>query len=1075
MSFAIEVPAESVPLSTETLYKILQSSTSDDQQQVQTGAQQLQNWEKTPGFYSSLQSLYLNYSLPVKIRYLAVIQLKNGVDKYWRKTATNAIRPDEKATIRSRCLQSAIEEPDHRLALQISLSIAKVVRHDYPHDWSDIFDKIINSLRSHGTLNGNPNHLYGTQLVLLYIVKELSTAKLQRSRVQLQYVAPEIVNVLSTVYLERVNIWLTAIANQNDDDLDKYPGCVSQSLLALRILRRLIIAAYDFPNRDPRIRDLWGSLLMHFSEILNLLGSTGGKPIEVNLSSADECTKVEAHLIQITKLHLGVAKSQPAGFALLPDAVYLAEGYWSIIKGFSRNYGLTTTDLSTGKIGAHGDVEEPSLLERIALQGLLILRACAKMVFNPAQTFKYQRDEDKEEKKLAKQVMMDELFSAVFAAEVMQTLVTKFFVFTSRDLKEWEEEPDEWEKSQEGGGEDWEFSIRTCAEKLFLDLILNFQELLVPPLLIYFESVAKLGNEDVMLKDSIYGAVGLAAPVLEHYPETGFGSFLENTLVNEVQIQQPGYNILRRRAAIMLGQWLPVEETLNRPLVYQIFQHLLNRSDNLNDQVVRVTAARQLKNVIDPFEFNPTEFEPFAVSILQTLLDLTGEVELPDTKIAILATISTIVCRMEQSIKPYADFIISLLPALWNQAGKEYLMKQRILGILSSLCAAVRTESRGYHPLVLPLIKSSTEPNSETGIYLLEDALDLWATVMVQVTSEGISPDIVALIPNLFPLYESLSEGLRKGLEITELYIHLIPSVMLSYTTSLLGALVPILRDANREASGLITSVTELLIRYADNLGGLPAVTELTQTLLHSQLISVILSGLNDAYRTHQTPGPKKISVNLDGVVETDYFNILSRLAIADPQLLFSAVAASSYIKRSVPYFGTRSRATEEILGSNDPSAEQKMSWLLTEWIDHMDQITNPASEKLNILALTSMFSTGQPWMLSHLQSLMDKWINAVTNLVVDVSLDANVVENRDSLVYNDINALRSEDDTPADERRRLLNFKDPVHRLDIAVYVREKLEAGIAASGGMEEFQSEWVTNVDKDVLAAFGALGIM
>lgn len=40
------------------------------------------------------QSVFLDKSLPIEVRYLAIIQLKNGIDKYWRKTATKyALRP----------------------------------------------------------------------------------------------------------------------------------------------------------------------------------------------------------------------------------------------------------------------------------------------------------------------------------------------------------------------------------------------------------------------------------------------------------------------------------------------------------------------------------------------------------------------------------------------------------------------------------------------------------------------------------------------------------------------------------------------------------------------------------------------------------------------------------------------------------------------------------------------------------------------------------------------------------------------------------------------------------------------
>ena len=160
-------------------------------------------------------------------------------------------------------------------------------------------------------------------------------------------------------------------------------------------------------------------------------------------------------------------------------------------------------------------------------------------------------------------------------------------------------------------------------------------------------------NTDVLLKDSIYAAIGLAAPVLERNLDFDFGCFLNNTLVQEVQISQSGYNILRRRAAIVLGQWLPVKEGLDRPLVYQIFQHLLDKGNPLNDQVVRVTAGRQLKNVVDPFEFTAEPFMPYVQNILGSLMALIEEVELPDTKLALLNTISVIVIKMERHVCRY--------------------------------------------------------------------------------------------------------------------------------------------------------------------------------------------------------------------------------------------------------------------------------------------------------------------------------------------------------------------------------------------------------------------------------------
>ncbi len=170
------------------------------------------------------------------------------------------------------------------------------------------------------------------------------------------------------------------------------------------------------------------------------------------------------------------------------------------------------------------------------------------------------------------------------------------------------------------------------------------------PVRCYLLTIKAVQNTEVLLKDSIYAAIGLAAPVLERNLDFDFGYFLNNTLVQEVQISHSGYNILRRRAAVILGQWLPVKEGLNRPLVYQIFQHLLDKGDRLNDQVVRVTAGRQLRNVVDPFEFVAEPFMPYVPNILSRLMVLIEEVELSDTKMALLNTISVIVTKMEQHV-----------------------------------------------------------------------------------------------------------------------------------------------------------------------------------------------------------------------------------------------------------------------------------------------------------------------------------------------------------------------------------------------------------------------------------------
>jgi hypothetical protein len=46
------------------------------------------------------------------------------------------VSKQDKVVIRSRLLESAVNEADQRLALQNALVVAKIVRFEFPTDWS---------------------------------------------------------------------------------------------------------------------------------------------------------------------------------------------------------------------------------------------------------------------------------------------------------------------------------------------------------------------------------------------------------------------------------------------------------------------------------------------------------------------------------------------------------------------------------------------------------------------------------------------------------------------------------------------------------------------------------------------------------------------------------------------------------------------------------------------------------------------------------------------------------------------------------------------------------------------------
>lgn len=336
----------------------------------------------------------------------------------------------------------------------------------------DAISSIIAFIRSSTEPGANPLQLPRTLLILLQTIKELSTARLQRSRANLQSVAPEIFHLLGRIYVERVNKWVATLEQGGNDD-GALQGAIEQSLISLKVIRRLVIAGYEHPSRDNEVQVFWALTHSHFSKFLAFVHGPVNLPEQIH-------QLVGKHLLQLSKLHVEMAKSRPASFALLPDSVPLVQSYWGLVVKLGEDYSKLADDESNWK----------SLMERTGLRALLLIRACARMAFNPVQTFKYQTPQDKEERKQAVELIKSQLFIQDFVVNVMEVLVTQFFKLRESDFKEWEEDPEEWERKEEASAEAWEFSIRSCSEKLFLDLVIHFKELLIPRLLNVFYTFA---------------------------------------------------------------------------------------------------------------------------------------------------------------------------------------------------------------------------------------------------------------------------------------------------------------------------------------------------------------------------------------------------------------------------------------------------------------------------------------------------------------------------------------------------------------------------------------------------------
>jgi hypothetical protein len=337
--------------------------------------------------------------------------------------------------------------------------------------------------------------------------------------------------------------------------------------------------------------------------------------------------------------------------------------------------------------------------------------------------------------------------------------------------------------------------------------------------------------------------------------------------------------------------------------------------------------------------------------------------------------------------------------------------------------------------------------------YLLEDALDLWSSIIAQTPSspEPTPPELLNLLQYLIPLYAMDNDTLRKAIEITEAYLLLAPAAVLAdnFRPALLQALAELQGSLKPEANGIMTHLVQCIIRGAEGVGGENAVKILTNDLISTGFLAKVLEGLHGAWQHHQSHGPYRElpSRAVDGVVETDYFTVVARIGLVSPSILLEGLASIS-----------------------PEGLEKTLDWLLEEWFSHIENIGDTPNKKLMCLVLTRFLESSQPWMLGRLQTLFVVWTDVLGEL-----LDGMDDRTVDCLYWPPEPYHPTDPEAPEDVRKRELMYTDPVHQINLVAFIREHLQQVVQEAGGEGRFQEEWLSRVDKDVLKGFGELGIM
>lgn len=749
----------------------LNQACSQDPGLIKEAEKKLKAWETEAGFYSLLMFVFKNESLDVKVRWMAILCIKNGVDRYWRKTAPHAISEEEKSYMKQNLILS-FDEPVNQVATQVAVLISKIARMEL-REWPELLPTLLKEVQSEDAL-----HQQRTLLVFNHVIKMLASKRLMSDQRLFRQITADIFGFILQLWQNSTS---TLVELYQMKDM-RVMASLELSTLTLKVLRKLVV--YGFKEFDPSSQPVFllQAILDKIKIILQYRKDESGN------HSLQE--KLEKYLILMTKVLIDTQEHHSLSYLpLLQHTLQLCYTYLFTSQG------------------------QEDIFQNFALQCCKLMKVIVKCdKYKPPREIK---DTTRPEIVQAHQIKMS-FFTPTILSEIIKQLVLRYFPLTSEDLESWESEPENF--VNEEAGESWRYNLRYCTEVLFLSLLSEFRSTVTPVVTEMITLVqGSPPSEDMTVllqKDAVYNACGLASYDL--FDEVDFDHWFTNQLISELNNTSSRYKVLRRRIIWMTGQWINVKfARQTRPLFYQVVLKLMSAQEDL---VVRLTAANALKTAIDDVDFNLEDFFQCLDETFGSLFHLLKCSQDCDTKMHVLNVLSLLIQRIGDKVKPFAASLSQYLPELWQESGDHNMLRCAIVSTMTHLVEGLGVLSRNMYSFLLPLIHLSTDITQPPHVYLMEDGLDLWHNVLVNASC--MTPELLQLFVNMPSLLELGSENLRKCFSIIESYVLLDEKEFLqNFSTPVVNACLTMLGNVKPEGGIILSRVVETIVKVSPQRG----------------------------------------------------------------------------------------------------------------------------------------------------------------------------------------------------------------------------------------------------------------
>lgn len=743
-------------LTLESLLATLQAtqSTSADRKLAENT---LKAWENEPLFLLYLQTIYLDPSVPLTIRLLSVIQLKNGVVRQWRNRRSESDIVEKKEVI-ANCFRS-IDEDNVQLMLQNAYVISRIARYEYSKLWPQIFGQLAELISQHD----RPVCVHNGLLILNQLIKVLSLVKIGATAKKMLEDLERLAPVLAATY-ER-------FFDENTESV-AFRICYG----VLKVVRRA--TPFTSPNA---LDSLHERSLAYFSALLKSpnLGPQGLK-----------------FLRGFAKVFYDTTKTNPLAFVLINLLIQILETLFSVVQNSVR----LVHDAPEDPDDATGTYVFLSIRTLLIFCQLFKTNAKGETV-----VLKHVASASAAKEKLASFV------TPGLVGSVSELVLTWHVPMRTAELQSWSEDPEEF--AARDLGESWDVDIRACAEHFIETTLQSYPNVLTPMIV----EKAQKPTDAVIETDAVLAAVQLGAYALKDV--LVFDDFFESNLVPMVMsAQEDARRVLLRRACFVIALWVGVScSRETRRKIYALLVSFLNDSD----MVIRLSSAHALRTCLEDWDYEKADFKEHAPGALDSLARLVGELELLQSKVYILQCIGILLdhsvgCIDETRLIALRDGI----PQMWAHfaSSEDYAMAQNILvRMLGSLIKCADNSSE-YSEVVLDLVRACCTQDSPHYGSLSEDGFDLWL-VYLECYPENKDPRVPLSVLEL--VYEPLlstTELQALLLLIVKLYACITPLEIIVGEPAVRGVFERVLGAVGSNMSAMRDDSLDMLLTVVDLL-----------------------------------------------------------------------------------------------------------------------------------------------------------------------------------------------------------------------------------------------------------------